>query len=473
MKKPINLALIVLILKYGCSQKSATQDPTVIVSGKIINLESEEVTLFQDGEIASVKIDDEGNFKLKFEGDDGSSYSLFSERTRFELFLSQGDSIYITADAKDISGTFEVQGDHEKEARYLDKKAQNDKGLDDLFELMANSKEEYLKIKDSLFTLSEVNFKAFKMKEDVDPEFIILEEGYYSFAPLWYDLQYPNYYAFLTDTPKDSVDFPVDEAKARLASIPLNQKQFLKVWSYTALIDMRISNLSNEIIKSDSALMKDQDVDEKVRALAIDSLLKDKSVKDHFVYTSIKSNMEYRGPIHVKEAYEKFMKENESPKYAEKLKIIMDKWEMIGPGKDVPDFNFTNMEGQEVKLSDLKGKLVYIDIWATWCGPCIAEHPHWDMLKKEYADKRVAFLTVSIDETMEPWEKMVKAKKMEGLQWFAENAWKSDLTLHFMVNSIPRFILLDEQGKIIDPSADRPSGMIRESLEKHLVKIDS
>lgn len=81
MKKSINLALIVLILTYGCSQKSATQDPTVIVSGKIINLESEEVTLFQDGEIASVKIDDEGNFKLKFEGDDVSSYSLFSERT--------------------------------------------------------------------------------------------------------------------------------------------------------------------------------------------------------------------------------------------------------------------------------------------------------------------------------------------------------------------------------------------------------
>src|SRR5690606_21005463 len=69
--------------------------------------------------------------------------------------------------------------------------------------------------------------------------------------------------------------------------------------------------------------------------------------------------------------------------------------------------------------------------------------------------------------------KMVTSKNMEGLQWFAQNAWKSDLTQHFMLNSIPRFILLDEEGKIIDPSAERPSGKIRETLEKHLADKDT
>jgi len=121
-----------------------------------------------------------------------------------------------------------------------------------------------------------------------------------------------------------------------------------------------------------------------------------------------------------------------------------------------------------VKLSDLKGNLVYVDIWATWCGPCIAEHPHWDKLKTEFEDKPVAFLTVSIDDSEEPWRKMVKSKNMVGLQWFTQNAWNSDFTQHFMVNSIPRFLLLDEEGKIIDPFAERPSGKIRETLEKHL-----
>ena len=119
-------------------------------------------------------------------------------------------------------------------------------------------------------------------------------------------------------------------------------------------------------------------------------------------------------------------------------------------------------------MSDLKGNLVYVDIWATWCGPCIAEHPRWDKLKTEFEDKPVAFLTVSIDDSEEPWRKMVKSKNMVGLQWFTQNAWNSDFTQHFMVNSIPRFLLLDEEGKIIDPFAERPSGKIRGTLEKHL-----
>ena len=91
-------------------------------------------------------------------------------------------------------------------------------------------------------------------------------------------------------------------------------------------------------------------------------------------------------------------------------------------------------------------------------------------MKEEYKDKPVAFLTVSIDDTREPWEKMVKNKKMDGLQWFAANAWQSELAKFFMVNAIPRFLLLDKEGKIIDPSAERPSGNIREILDKHLDK---
>jgi hypothetical protein len=66
---------------------------------------------------------------------------------------------------------------------------------------------------------------------------------------------------------------------------------------------------------------------------------------------------------------------------------------------------------------------------------------------------------------------MVKNKKMEGLQWFASNAWQSELTQFFKVNSIPRFILLDKEGRIIDPSTERPSGKIREILDKHLAGV--
>jgi thiol-disulfide isomerase/thioredoxin len=200
----------------------------------------------------------------------------------------------------------------------------------------------------------------------------------------------------------------------------------------------------------------------------VDTLVKNQDVKNFLRFQAIKMNLEYRGPVHSEKDIQKFKASTKSEKYLGKLDKLVAKWEPISPGKPVPDFSFTDIKGQPVKISDLKGKLVYIDIWATWCGPCIAEHPHWDKLKADYKDKDVAFLTVSIDDSREPWEKMVKEKKMDGLQWFAENAWQSELAQHFMVNGIPRFLLLDKEGKIIDPSADRPSGPIRETLDKHL-----
>jgi thiol-disulfide isomerase/thioredoxin len=204
--------------------------------------------------------------------------------------------------------------------------------------------------------------------------------------------------------------------------------------------------------------------------IAIDSLIKVPEIGDFFKYGFIKRSMEYRGPLQLEEVYNKFMSENSTPKYAKRLEKIQAKWDPISPGKSGPDFTFTDIKGDSVKLSDLKGNLVYIDIWATWCGPCIAEHPYLDAVREEYKEKPIAFLTVSIDDTREPWEKMVKNKKMDGLQWFAANAWKSELTQFFLVNSIPRFILLDKEGKIIDPSAERPSGKIREILDEHLDK---
>ena len=74
MKKHFKFALVFLILSYGCSQKSEPFNSTVTVSGKIENSGSEEISLFQEGDIASGKIDAEGNFKLVFDGDEGSNY---------------------------------------------------------------------------------------------------------------------------------------------------------------------------------------------------------------------------------------------------------------------------------------------------------------------------------------------------------------------------------------------------------------
>lgn len=128
-------------------------------------------------------------------------------------------------------------------------------------------------------------------------------------------------------------------------------------------------------------------------------------------------------------------------------------------GKVSPDFSMEDINGGIVKLSDFKGKFVYIDIWATWCGPCKREIPFLKELENKYHDKNIVFVSMSVDELKDKdkWKKFVKDEKLQGVQIYAENSWKSDFIQFYEVQGIPRFIMIDTEGKIISPDAPRPS----------------
>jgi len=124
-----------------------------------------------------------------------------------------------------------------------------------------------------------------------------------------------------------------------------------------------------------------------------------------------------------------------------------------------PGFNYLNFKGSKTKLESFKGKYVYIDIWATWCGPCMREIPFLQTLEEKYHDKNIAFVSISIDKQTDfkKWESVVKEKNLGGVQLFADNDWNSDFAKSFNVTSIPRFILIDPNGKVVKAVAERPS----------------
>ena len=124
-----------------------------------------------------------------------------------------------------------------------------------------------------------------------------------------------------------------------------------------------------------------------------------------------------------------------------------------------PSFIYENHKGGTTKLEDLKGKYVYIDVWATWCGPCRAEIPSLKKLEEKYHDKNIAFVSISIDvdKDHEKWKNFVSEKQLGGIQLFADKNWNSEFMLSYGINSIPRFILIDPNGKIVKSDASRPS----------------
>ena len=128
-------------------------------------------------------------------------------------------------------------------------------------------------------------------------------------------------------------------------------------------------------------------------------------------------------------------------------------------GADSPKFNYPDTNGKNVSLDDFKGKYVYVDVWATWCAPCKGEIPFLKKLDEEYKGKKIVFVSLSIDEmkNKDKWLKMVKDKNLQGVQIMADKAWNSDFVKAYNIRGIPRFILIDKEGKILNDNAPRPS----------------
>lgn len=146
------------------------------------------------------------------------------------------------------------------------------------------------------------------------------------------------------------------------------------------------------------------------------------------------------------------------------------KFEAILPGKEVPDFELLNTQKEKVRLSTFAGKWVYIDMWATWCGPCKQESPHFDTLAEEFRSQQISFVAISLDNAPEAWRNYLSKKEADHVNHlFGGKGFKSPIAEFFKVTGVPRFILLDPTGKIVENNMTRPSDPATKALlQKHL-----
>ncbi|MDI9309022.1 MAG: TlpA disulfide reductase family protein [Limnohabitans sp.] len=141
-------------------------------------------------------------------------------------------------------------------------------------------------------------------------------------------------------------------------------------------------------------------------------------------------------------------------------------------GQIAPGFNYENHKGGTTKLEDLRGKYVYIDVWATWCGPCRAEIPSLKKTEEAFHGKNIEFVSLSIDamKDHDKWKNFVTEKQLGGIQLMADKDWNSDFTVAFGIQSIPRFILIGPDGKVVNADAPRPSSPELANLLNSVVK---
>jgi peroxiredoxin len=134
-------------------------------------------------------------------------------------------------------------------------------------------------------------------------------------------------------------------------------------------------------------------------------------------------------------------------------------------GQEAPEINLPSPDGKEIALSSLRGKVVLIDFWASWCGPCRKEMPNVVMAYQKYKDKGFEIYGVSLDQDKSRW---VEAIQKDGITWPQVSDlkhWSSEAAKLYNVQGIPYTVLLDKDGKII------AKNLRGEALDKKLAEI--
>lgn len=137
---------------------------------------------------------------------------------------------------------------------------------------------------------------------------------------------------------------------------------------------------------------------------------------------------------------------------------------MPGVG-DSMDISFTAIDGTEIDTTQMKDKVVLVDFWATWCGPCVAEMPNVISAYNEYKDKGFEVIGISLDQDKGALEQFIEQRGMEWPQYFDGKGWENELSNEFGIRSIPATFLLGKDGKIV------ASNLRGDQLEQKLAEL--
>ncbi len=261
-----------------------------------------------------------------------------------------------------------------------------------------------------------------------------------------------------------------EEYIAKMKSLMVEEDWLLQLDSYTNFMEGAVAYFAGKALENqENASVKEKTLNVLNYVL---SNIKSQAVKEYLVASFSISYIDSEGVDDAEEVKAIFNKEVTNSVMQAAFNSLYAQGSSVAKGSKAHGFKYLDINGKEVSLDDFKGRYVYIDIWATWCAPCREEYPHLQMLEKAFQGTNISFVSISTDQDEAKWKQTVKDEKMGGIQ--LHTGGDEDFLNAFRVKGIPRFILINPEGRIENANMTRPSdpmtieylGMLQEPLEE-------
>ena len=426
-----------VLLCAGCS--SASED--AVLNIKVTDPVAGEVVVVCHNNINVLPLDESGCASFILKGSEMAYLKMFHGRESLLLYVEDGDVATVTFDGNDLKGSYAVEGDMAPAVKYLNTVSLV--ALPD--EDYALPFEEYKARLDAKAADAVKLMKANGLSSVGDFEENESDRIRYSYAaPL---IMYPMAHRIMTG----SMEYqPGEDYYDVIVSYVVEDERLACLDEYRSFMAEAMHVLDPEgreitsVYPKTVAQMKfaaDRLSDPVVREIIL-----------HHIASAYVDNFGVKDISEMENLYHTYVRDTLlTSSFARKY----ERWDLSRPGKRSPGFRAPDVDGKEHTLADFRGKYVYIDMWATWCGPCKREMPYLKALEEEFKDAEIVFVGLSVDKDKAAWENMVRKGELTGVQLYLGTG--SSFQEAYRVEGIPRFILLDKNGVIISNDMSRPS----------------
>lgn len=469
--KKIVIASLVLMALIGCKEQEDKKEKEVPVQsflrGQIINTMHNQIFVKYGDLTDTLRLTGEGNFDYELFIEKPTYVYLSAGANQMVLFLNPSSSLHVQNDNRNFYESAEFSGAFTNINNYLIRQSilENNTSFNNVNFMYASDinvfKDSFERFVNSLYD----NFYEFKKSGNAEyDEFFELERARIKSIYLTFLYNYYNTIAGATRSPEPALQ---DLLTKHTAKMELDNDDLMELHEFRGFLPYYIDNTLTQ--KSIEENIEISSVSQYVEVLfnQIDNSFKSKEILDFLYFEFIQYFVTNFGIEGMQPYYEKYKETSSNTIRLSKIENSFKIRERISPGYPSADFSFPDLNGKIYSLDDFQGKYLYIDVWASWCGPCIREIPHLKILKERFKDKNIEIIGISVDERRADWENLVKRENLGGVQLFA-GGWNNEFVKHFLITGIPRFILLDREGNIISSNADRPS----QNIEAQLLQLE-